>query len=420
MAEDAGSLRHRHVRRIFDYTGGFTVLVTYADRLSAIPPYLFGEIAKAKAKAIAEGKDLIDFGIGDPDQPTPRPVVDALCEAVNDPTTHRYDESEYGWPLLASTAAEWCHRRFGIDIDPAKGEIMQLIGSKEGLAHLAWAFINPGDVSLVPDPGYTVYKVHTAMAGGTPYAMPLLIENGFMPDLSAIPSEVAAKAKLMYLNYPNNPTGAIATPEFFADVVRFAKENDIIVCHDSAYSEVCYDGYQAPSFLETPGAKDVGIEMHSLSKTCNMTGWRIGFAIGNADIIRGLNKMKSNIDSRQFPAISIAAAAALTEDGINAQTLAIYQRRRDILIDGLNSLGWKLAKSKATLYVWAPVPPGYTSAEFAKTLLDKVGVLVGPGNGYGQYGEGYVRFSLTVSGDKDGDRVREAVDRMQKHLDINW
>jgi LL-diaminopimelate aminotransferase len=258
------------------------------------------------------------------------------------------------------------------------------------------------------------------MAGGTPYTMPLLAGNGFLPDLSAIPSDVAAKAKLMYINYPNNPTGAIATPEFFADVVRFAKENDIIVCHDAAYSEVTYDGYHAPSFLETPGAMDIGIEMHSLSKTYNMTGWRIGFVIGNAEIIRGLDKMKSNIDSKQFPAISVAAATALLEGDGNKDTLALYQKRRDIVIDGLNSLGWKLPKSKATLYVWAPVPPGYTSAEFGKTLLEKAGVLVGAGNGYGQYGEGFFRMSLTVSGDKDGERIRTAMERIKANVEFDW
>ena len=395
-------------------------MVKYASRFDTIPPYLFGEIARLKAKAISEGRDLIDFGIGDPDQPTPQPIIDKLAEAANNPATHRYDESDYGWPNFINAAADWFRRRFGVELDTSKGEVLELIGSKEGLAHLAWAFIDPGDISLVPDPGYTVYKVNTSMAGGTPYIMPLLAKNGFLPDLSAIPTDVAKKAKLMYINYPNNPTGAVAPIEFFADVVKFAKENDIIVCQDAAYSEVTYDGYKAPSLLQVPGAMDVGIEMHSLSKAYNMTGWRVGFAVGNADILKGLNKMKSNIDSKQFPALMEVGAYALQHIEGNLETLNIYKTRRDILIDGLNSLGWKLPKSKATLYVWVPVPPKYTSIEFAKTLLEQAGVLVIPGVGYGQYGEGYVRFSLTVSGDNNGDRVAEAIDRIRQNVEITW
>ncbi|HAH88221.1 MAG: LL-diaminopimelate aminotransferase [Armatimonadota bacterium] len=395
-------------------------MVPYADRLNSIPPYLFGEIARAKAKAISEGKDLIDFGIGDPDLPTPAPIIDRLIEAAKDPSTHRYDESDYGCPEFIAAAESWFNRRFGIKLDSSKGELLLLIGSKEGLAHLAWAYINPGDISLVPDPGYTVYKVNTAMAGGEAYAMPLLAKNGFLPDLTTIPTDVAKKAKLLFINYPNNPTGAVATKEFFSDVVAFAKEHNIIVCHDCAYSEVAYDGYKAPSFLEVEGGMDVGIELHSLSKTFNMTGWRVGFAAGNPEIVRALNKMKSNIDSKQFPAVDMAAAFALDNEDINRQTLDVYTRRRDILIDGLNSLGWNLSKTKATLYVWAPVPSGYTSMEFAKKLLEEAGVLVIPGVGYGQHGEGYVRFSLTVSGDNNGDRIAQAVDRMKKNLTINW
>ena len=395
-------------------------MVSYASRFDKIPPYLFGEISRVKAKAISEGKDVIDFGIGDPDQPTPHAIIDKIAEAVNDPRCHRYDESDYGWPEFIDAAAAWVKRRFGVELDTAKGEVLQVIGSKEALAHLAWAFINPGDIALVPDPGYPVYKVNTSMAGGVPYVMPLLAENGFLPDLSAIPSDVAQRAKLMYINYPNNPTGAIGSKEFFAEVVAFAKKYDIIVCHDAAYSEVAFDGYKAPSFLEIPGAMDVGIEMHSLSKTFNMTGWRIGFAIGNPYIVKGLEKMKSNVDSKQFPAIAIAGAYALSNLDGNAETFALYQRRRDILIDGLNSLGWKLPKSKATLYVWIPVPPGYTSKDFAMMLLEKASVNVIPGTGYGQYGEGYVRLSLTVSGDKNGERVAEAIERLRKDVQIKW
>jgi LL-diaminopimelate aminotransferase len=406
---------------VFSYhQEGWNKLSQYAERLNKIPPYLFGEISRLKAKAISEGKDLIDFGIGDPDQPTPKPIIERLAEAAACPDCHRYDESDYGWPEFIDSAARWFKRRFGVELDPSNGEILQIIGSKEALAHLAWAYINPGDISLVPEPGYTVYKVNTAMAGGTPYTMPLLAKNGFLPDLTAIPTDVARKSKLLFINYPNNPTGAIATKEFFADVVAFAKEYDIVVCHDCAYSEVSFDGYTASSFLEVPGAKDVAIEMHSLSKSFNMTGWRIGFAAGNADIVRGLNKMKSNIDSKQFPGIARAAAYALDNLDGNEATYAIYKKRRDILVDGFNALGWNLQKNKATLYVWIPVPPKYTSMDFAKLLLEKAGVLVIPGIGYGEHGEGYIRASLTVQGDKNGERVAEAVKRMRENIAIEW
>jgi LL-diaminopimelate aminotransferase len=389
-----------------------------AKRLDKIPPYLFGEIARLKAKAIAEGRDLIDLGIGDPDQPTPQPVIDKLCEAAHNPETHRYDESEAGWPPFLESVSKWYKRRFGVDIDP-KGEAMLLLGSKDGLAHLAWAMIDPGDLSLVPDPGYTVYKVNTLMAGGNVYAMPLLEENGFVPDLTAIPTDVAKRAKLMFLNYPNNPTGAIADLAFYNEVVRFARDFDIAVCSDLAYSEVTYDGYVAPSFMQADGAKNVAIEMHSLSKSFNMTGWRIGYAVGNSTLISALNKLKSNLDSRQFPAIDIAAAYAL-DSLTNRETLDLYARRRDILVDGLNSIGWKVKKPLATLYVWAKVPEGYSSADFAKLLLQEAGVLVIPGNGYGDYGEGYVRMSLTVSGDKQGERLAEAVERIRQNIKIKW
>ena len=382
-----------------------------AKRLDKIPPYLFGEISRLKAKAIAEGKDLIDLGIGDPDQPTPQPIIDKLCEAANNPETHRYDETEAGWPSFLEAVSRRYKRRFGVDIDP-KSEAMLLIGSKDGLAHICWAMIDPGDVSLVPDPGYTVYKVNTMMAGGEPFAMPLLEKNGFMPDLTAIPTDKAKAAKLMFLNYPNNPTGAVATLDFYRDAVRFAKEYDIAVVSDTAYSDVCYDGYQAPSMLQVEGAKDVVIELDSLSKAFNMTGWRIAYAVGNSELVGHLNKMKSNVDSRQFPAIDIAAAYAL-DNVSNQATIDLYTKRRDILCDGLNALGWKVKKPVASLYVWAKVPEGYTSADFAKKLLTDAGVLVIPGNGYGEYGEGYVRMSMTVGGDKDGDRLREAVERIK-------
>lgn len=389
-----------------------------AKRLDKIPPYLFGEIARLKAKAIADGVDLINLSIGDPDRPTPRPIIDRLCEAANDPETHRYDESEAGWPVYLAAVARWYKARFAVDIDP-ECEAMLLLGSKDGLAHICWAMIDPGDVSLVPDPGYTVYKVNTLMAGGEAVAMPLLEENGFLPDLSAIPTDVAKAAKLMFLNYPNNPTGAVASLDFYNDVVRFAREYDIAVVSDIAYCDVTYDGYVAPSMLQADGAKDVCIEMHSLSKSFNMTGWRIGFAVGNKDLIAALNKLKSNLDSRQFPAIDLAAAFAL-ENITNEGTLALYRKRRDILVDGLNALGWKVKKPLGSLYVWARVPEGHSSADFAKLVLEQAGVLVIPGNGYGQYGEGYVRMSLTVSGDVDGERVAEAVKRIRENVKVRW
>lgn len=391
---------------------------TRASRLDLIPPYLFSEIAKLKAKARAEGKDLIDFGIGDPDQPTPQPIIDKLYEYAQDPSTHCYDESDAGDPGLIDAAAKWFQSRYGVEVDP-KSEIVLLIGSKEGLAHLCWAYIDPGDIALIPDPNYTVPKVQTLLAGGKPYLLPLLAENGFVPKLDEIPTDVAKEAKLLFLNYPHNPTGAIAPPEFFAEAVAFAKEYDILICNDCAYAEVGYDGYRPPSILQTPGAKDVAIETHSLSKTFNMTGWRIGFAAGNPDAIATLNKLKSNIDSKQFAAISRAAGWALL-NASNAETFALYDLRRKKLIDGLNSLGWNLPYPKAGFFVWIPVPKGYKSMEFSKVLLEKAGVLVIPGVGYGENGDGYVRMSLTINGDKAGERVDEAIKRIRENVALEF
>lgn len=388
-----------------------------AQRLELIPPYLFGEIARLKAQARAEGRDLIDFGIGDPDQPTPAPIVDKLYEFAQDPETHRYDESDAGDPAFLRDAALWFERRYGVALDPNR-EMVLLIGSKEGLAHLCWAYVDPGDVTLVPDPNYTVPKVQTLLAGGTPYALPLTAENHFIPDLSAIPTDVAKRAKLLFLNYPHNPTGATAPLSFFEDAVRFAREYDLLICNDCAYAEVGYDGYRPPSILQAAGAKDVAIETHSLSKTFNMTGWRIGFAAGNPDAVATLNRIKSNIDSKQFAAISRAAGWALLH-GDNSATMALYDRRRRLLIDGLNALGWKLDYPKAGFFVWIPTPKGVGAMEFAKTLLEKAGVLVIPGVGYGQYGEGYVRMSLTINGDVNGERVTEAIERIRQNVDLS-
>jgi len=382
-----------------------------AKRLDKIPPYLFGELARLKEKALAEGVDLIDLGAGDPDRPTPQPIIEKLCEAANDPATHRYDESAAGLGAFLEAVSRWYSARFKVEIDP-NGEAMLLLGSKDGLSHICFAMVDPGDTVLVPDPGYTVYKLCSLMAGGNVVAMPLLERNGFLPDLTGIPTDAAKTAKLMFLNYPNNPTGAVAPLSFYDDVVRFARDYDIGVVSDLAYSEVTYDGYVAPSMLQAERAKDVVIEMHSLSKSFNMTGWRIGFAVGNPDMVAALNKLKSNLDSRQFPAIGLAAAFAL--DNIrNEETLALYKRRRDILVDGLNSVGCRVDKPIATLYVWAPIPDGTNSADFAKRLLREVGVLVVPGNAYGEHGEGYVRMSLTVQGDRDGEKLAEAVRRIK-------
>ena len=389
-----------------------------AQRLSLIPPYLFGEIARLKAQALSEGRDLIDLGIGDPDQPTPQPIIDRMARFIEDPTTHPYDESPAGRVEFLQQASAWFKKRFGVDLDP-KTEMLELIGSKEGLAHMVWATIDPGDIALVPDPAYTVVKVNTLLAGGTPHEFKLPAENGFLPHLDEIDGEVVKKAKLIYLNYPNNPTGAVATLDFFEKAVSWARETDTLIVHDCAYSEVCFDGYRAPSILQVDGARDVAIEMHSLSKTFNMTGWRIGFAAGNPDAIRALNTMKSNVDSKAFAAIALTAGWAL-ENADNDASLDLIRRRRDILIDGLNSLGWKLEKPKATFYVWAPVPPGHTSVSFAKELLEKAGVLAIPGLGYGPYGDHFIRMSLTVNGDRAGEKVREAVMRIKENIDIVW
>ena len=388
-----------------------------AKRLDLIPPYLFGEIARLKAAARAEGKDLIDFGIGDPDQPTPTPIIDRLYEEAKNPETHCYDESDAGDPIFLKQAAQWFYNRYGVEV--TTDQMVLLIGSKEGLAHLCWAYIDPGDIALIPDPNYTVPKVQTLLAGGQPYLMPLTMENNFLPDLTAIPTDVAKAAKLLFLNYPHNPTGAIAPLSFFNDAVRFAKEYDLLICNDCAYAEVGYDGYQPPSILQAEGAMDVAIETHSLSKTFNMTGWRIGFAVGNKEGITTLNRMKSNIDSKQFAAISRTAGWALL-NASNADTLALYDLRRKRLIDGLNSLGWKLDYPKAGFFVWIPVPKGYTSMTFAKVLLEKAGVLVIPGLGYGELGDGYVRMSLTINGDKAGERVDEAIRRIRETVTLEF
>lgn len=377
-------------------------------RISNTPKYLFAEIDKKKAAAIARGVDLIDLSIGDPDQPTPKYIIDSMKKALDDPSTHNYPPYE-GTKDFRAAVSKWYKKRFDVDLDP-ESEVMSLIGSKEGIAHMIFALIDPGDVSLVPDPSYPVYKVCTILAGGVPYMLPLKKKNGFLPDLDSVDAQTLKKAKLMFINYPNNPTSAIASREFLEKAVKFCKKNDIVLCSDLAYSEVCFGDYAAESILQIPGAKDIAVEFHSLSKTFNMTGWRIGMAVGNKDAIKALAIIKTNVDSGAFKAIQKAAIDALNgPEGFTKEMNLVYEKRMKAMIDGLNSIGWKLDHTKATFYVWTPVPKGYTSASFCETLLEKCGVLVVPGSGYGESGEGYVRFCITA----DESRIKEAISRIK-------
>ena len=364
-------------------------------RVENLPPYLFVEISRKIAEKKAKGEEVISFAIGDPDIPTPPHIIKRLCQAAQEPANHHYPESE-GLPELRRAIAGWYERRFGVSLDADK-EVLPLIGSKDGIAHIALCFIDPGDIALVPDPGYPVYSVSTTLAGGEPYYMPLTEENDFLPSLDAIPPDVLRKARLLWINYPNNPTAAVADTGFFDRVVRFAQQHDLAVCHDGPYSEVAFDGYLPVSFMQSDGAKEVGIEFHSLSKSYNMTGWRIGMAVGNSEMIDALKRVKSNLDSGIPQAIQYAAIEALTgpQDCIQEHNVA-YQRRRDLVIDVLNEVGFEAKSPKASLYIWAKVPEGYTSMELANSLLEEVGVVVVPGVGYGKSGEGYVRLSLTI------------------------
>jgi LL-diaminopimelate aminotransferase len=376
-----------------------------AHRIEKLPPYLFVEISRKIAAKRAQGVDVISFGVGDPDIPTPPHVIDALVEAARDPANHRYPETE-GLPEFRRAVAEWYERRFGLSPDPER-EVLSLIGSKDGIAHVALCFIDPGDLALVPDPAYPVYAVGTLFAGGEPYYLPLREESGFLPDLDAVPPDAARRAKLLWLNYPNNPTGAVAGLDFFERAVAFARRHGLAVCHDGPYSEVAFDGYRPVSFLQAAGAREVGVEFHSLSKTYNMTGWRIGMAVGNAAMIDALMRVKSNLDSGVPKAIQRMAIAALEgpQDCIEEHN-AVYQRRRDRLVEALRALGLSVQPPRASLYVWARVPSGYTSMGFATRLLDDVGVLVTPGVGYGAAGEGYVRLSLTIPDDRLDEGLR--------------
>ncbi len=378
------------------------------SRIKKLPPYLFVELDRKKQEALKKGVDVIDLGIGDPDLPTPDFIVNRMIEAVKNPKNHRYPSSE-GSIEFRTAAANWCKRRFGLDLDPGS-QVCCIIGSKEAIAHFPLAFVQDEDIVLVPTPGYPVYHIGTLFCGGITYYMPLYEKNSFLPDLDAIPEDVAQKARIMWLNYPNNPTAACASKEFFEKVVDFAKTYDVIICHDAAYSEMTYDGYVAPSFLETSGAMDVGIEFHSLSKTYNMTGWRIGFAIGNPELVAALKKVKSNVDSGQFEAIQEAGIAALESDGSFIEEMKrIYTGRRDCLVKGLKEIGLSTNSPKATFYVWFKVPEGKSSSEFCGELLDKAGIVCTPGNGFGEPGEGYARMALTVP----EERLKEAIERLK-------
>jgi LL-diaminopimelate aminotransferase len=383
--------------------------IIQAQRLKQLPPYLFAQIDRMKQEVKAKGVDIIDLGIGDPDRPTPPHIIECLQKAAADAENHRYPSYE-GMLSFRQAVAAWYLKRFGITLNP-QDEVVSLIGSKEGIAHIPLAFVNPGERVLVPSPGYPVYKTSTIFAGGIPEIMPLRRENGFLPDFSAISERVFKETRLMFLNYPNNPTAAVAEKSFFAEAVALAKKYNIIICHNAAYSEVAFDGYRPQSFLEVDGAREVAVEFHSLSKTYNMTGWRIGFAVGNKNIVGGLGKIKTNIDSGIFQAVQWAGVEALTGDQRIADAMkGVYQERRDVLVSGLKSAGLDFDVPKATFYLWVCVPKGYTSSACTIHLLEKVGIVTTPGSGFGEEGEGYIRFALTV----EKERLQEAVERIKK------
>ena len=380
-----------------------------AKRIENLPPYLFVGISRKIAEKRAQGEDIISFAIGAPDIPTPRSIIERLCQAAQDPANHRYPESD-GLPQLRQAISSWYERRFGLSFDLDK-EVLPLIGAKEGIGHIALCFIDPGDLALVTDPGYPVYSIGTMFAGGDCHFLPLIEEKDFLPDLDQVPGEVAQRAKLLWINYPNNPTAAVADLDFFERVVAFAKRHDLAVCHDAPYTEVAFDGYRPPSFLQAPGARDVGVEFHSLSKSYNMTGWRIGMVVGNTEIVGALTRVKSNLDSGIPQAIQYAAIEALLGDqDCIAEHNAIYQRRRDLVVKTLAKIGLRTKPPKASLYVWARIPEGYTSLDFCTKLLDETSVVVTPGSGYGKNGEGYIRLSLTTP----DDRLEEGLSRMER------
>jgi LL-diaminopimelate aminotransferase len=385
------------------------IAIKKANRINELPPYLFAEIDRRKSQALARGVDLIDLGVGDPDIPTPASIVEKLIECASKPANHRYPSSA-GLPEFRQAVADWYLRRFNVKLDPTT-EVVSLIGSKEGIGNMAVAFIDPGDVVLVASPCYPVYHIGTAFNGGKNYFLPLTKENHFLPDLDSIPGDIAKQAKLLWINYPNNPTAAVAERDFYRRVIEFANRHNVIVCHDAAYSEMGYEGYRPLSFLELEGAKEVGIEFHSLSKSFNMTGWRIGMAVGNPELVGGVAQAKSNLDSGIFQAVQEAGIEALKlADKIIEPSRIIYQERRDILVNGLRAAGLECEKPRATFYVWVSVPTGLSSAQFTTKLLEEAGVVTTPGNGFGEAGEGYVRFTVCV----DKERLKEVAERIRQ------
>ncbi len=384
-----------------------------AKRLDNIPPYLFMELRNKIAKAKADGIDVISLAIGDPVEPTPKPIIDELCKTAYISKNHRYPtDEEKGMFEFRKAVSKWYGARYQVKLDPDK-EIISLIGSKEGVHHFAMAVVDPQDTVLMTDPGYPAYRANIFLAGASPYNVPILLQNNFLPVLSDIPSDIAKKAKAFYLNYPNNPTGAVATKKFFSELVEFAKEYDIAICHDNPYSEIVFDEQERLSFLSVEGAKDVGIELNSLSKPYNMTGWRIGMAMGNPDIIAAMSKVKENVDSGIFNAVQYAGIKALEEETQNIdKTLDIYEKSRKLVVDTLNSIGWNYTPPNGTFYLWIPTLNGENSIDFATMLFEKTSVVVAAGSAYGKYGEGYIRISLTVS-DK---RLQEAMQRIKNAL----
>ncbi len=379
-----------------------------ASRLGLLPPYLFAELERLKKEVQKKGVDVINLGIGDPDLPTPPHIVESLQKAAADAVNHRYPDYE-GLLRLRESAVGWYQRRFGVGLDPAS-EACALIGSKEGIANFATAVVDPGDIVLIPDPGYPVYYSGCVFNAGEPYFMTLRREAGFVPDFDGIPAEIARRAKVLWLNYPNNPTAATVDVAFFSEAVRFCLKHNIILAHDLAYSEIAYDGYRAPSVLQVPEARECAIEFHSLSKTYSMTGWRIGFAVGNSELVRALGKVKTNMDSGPFQAVQEAAISALdSEDTALRKYCAIYQERRDKLVGALRAIGLACDVPRATFYVWTQVPKGYSSVSFTERVLKEAGVVITPGSGFGKGGEGYVRFALTVA----TARLNEAVERLK-------
>lgn len=384
--------------------------ITPADRLKSLPPYVFARLDELKARVREQGVDLIDLGMGNPDGPTPQPVVEAAMAALQDTRNHGYPPFE-GTASFRRTITEWYHRRYGVTLDP-EGEALPLLGSKEGLTHLAIAYINPGDLVLVPSPAYPAHFRGPVIAGGEIYDIPLKPDNGWLIDLATIPDEVAQRAKILYFNYPSNPTAATAPREFFEEIVAFARKHEIMLVHDLCYAELAFDGYQPTSLLEIPGAKDISVEFHTLSKTYNMAGWRVGFVVGNRHIIQGLRTLKTNLDYGIFAALQTAAETALRLPDVYVHEVqARYRSRRDFLIEGLAELGWDVPKTRATMYLWVPCPPGSTSTDFALTVLEKTGIVVTPGNAFGRGGEGYVRVSLIA----EQERLGEALRRLKQH-----